>query len=78
VSKFSVRCIFHEEKTPSLMIDTKAGRYHCFSCSKEGELERILEDYSKDLINENSSNVDINLRVKNIKRIANGFVNRKD
>jgi DNA primase len=30
-------CPFHEERTPSLVVDLETMRYRCFGCGREGE-----------------------------------------
>jgi hypothetical protein len=37
----TVRCIFHEERTPSLSVDLDAGMFHCFSCGEQGGVLRF-------------------------------------
>lgn len=32
-------CPFHEEKTPSFMVDQKKNTYHCFGCDVHGHVE---------------------------------------
>lgn len=39
-------CVFHEEKTPSLMLDTTMNRYKCFGCGKSGDVINFMEDYN--------------------------------
>jgi len=34
--KVNVRCVFHQDKTPSLLIDDNNG-YYCFGCGKKGK-----------------------------------------
>lgn len=41
--KRKVLCPFHEEKTPSMMIDFRSMRYHCFGCGESGTMERDAE-----------------------------------
>jgi len=38
-------CVFHSEKTPSLMLDTSLNMYKCFGCDKSGDVIRFVEDY---------------------------------
>lgn len=40
-------CPFHEEKTPSLSIDTKKGLYHCFGCGKSGDHVTFLQEHAR-------------------------------
>ena len=37
-------CPFHNEKTPSLSIDSARGLYHCFGCGKGGDVVRWIQD----------------------------------
>ena len=50
---YTVCCPFHEEKTPSCLINTRNMKYHCFGCGKDGEIEiqshRIVFKDSKNL-----------------------------
>lgn len=32
----TVRCLFHEDKTPSLSFDIEKGVFHCFGCGQSG------------------------------------------
>ena len=34
-----IRCPFHEEKTPSMVLAFKKGIFHCFGCGKKGDIE---------------------------------------
>jgi hypothetical protein len=38
-----VRCIFHEDRHPSLSLDLDRGLFHCFSCGEGGGLRRLRE-----------------------------------
>ena len=40
-------CPFHEEKTPSFMIQKGDSHYHCFGCDAHGDAIAFLMDYSK-------------------------------
>lgn len=40
------RCVFHEEKTPSLMFDTTTNRYKCFGCGKGSDVISFMEDFN--------------------------------
>ena len=40
------RCVFHEEKTPSLMLDSALNRYKCFGCGRSGDVITFMEDYN--------------------------------
>jgi len=37
-TKKRVRCVWHEEKTPSLCLDLARGVFHCFGCGRRGPL----------------------------------------
>lgn len=39
-------CPFHQEKTPSLSIDTQKGVYHCFGCGKSGDHLTFLQEHA--------------------------------
>ncbi len=32
-----IRCLFHVEKTPSLVLSKKSGRFKCYGCGKGGD-----------------------------------------
>ncbi len=36
-------CPFHNEKTPSLKVHPKAGYYHCFGCSSQGDVIKFVQ-----------------------------------
>ncbi len=36
-------CPFHEEKTPSFMIDERRQTWWCFRCSKGGDLDVLVD-----------------------------------
>ena len=36
--KLAIRCPFHNERTPSMVIELKSLRYHCFGCGADGEV----------------------------------------
>ncbi len=43
--KYATHCPFHEDKTPSLMVDIKTNRYRCYSCGRRGDIVNWLRDY---------------------------------
>ncbi len=40
-------CSFHEEKTPSFMVDPREDGWYCFGCQKGGSLEDLLARLEK-------------------------------
>ena len=38
-----VRCLFHQDKTPSLSIDIERGLFHCFGCGASGGVRKFAE-----------------------------------
>ena len=38
-------CVFHSEKTPSLMLDTNLNMYKCFGCGKGGDVISFVEEH---------------------------------
>ena len=49
--RIAVKCEFHEEKTPSCILDFETGRFYCFSCVAEGFFEityKTAEETLKD------------------------------
>lgn len=37
-------CPFHEEKTPSMFLDSNLERYRCFGCNKGGDVISFVEE----------------------------------
>ena len=37
-------CVFHNEKTPSLMLNTTLNRYKCFGCGKGGDVINFVQE----------------------------------
>lgn len=44
----AVHCPFHKDKTPSMFIDIKNGRYNCFSCGNHGSIESLFRSLTGD------------------------------
>jgi DNA primase len=44
---FKGLCPFHHEKTPSFVVSPEKQFYHCFGCSKGGNLFSFIMDYEK-------------------------------
>lgn len=44
---FKARCPFHEEKTPSFMIQKGDNHYHCFGCGAHGDAIAFLMNHEK-------------------------------
>ena len=42
-SRFTGRCPFHEERTPSFSVDPVDKLYYCFGCGKGGDVVRFDE-----------------------------------
>ena len=42
-----ILCPFHEEKTPSLCINTRINRYHCFGCGCGGDGIQLVQELKK-------------------------------
>ena len=37
-------CVFHQEKTPSMILDVTMNRYKCFGCGKSGDVLSFVEE----------------------------------
>lgn len=37
-------CPFHDEKTPSFMVNYKKDIWHCFGCKRHGSLDALIEE----------------------------------
>jgi len=37
------RCLFHEEKTPSMIINPRSGLFHCYGCATTGTIDKLIE-----------------------------------
>jgi len=37
-SRYRSKCVFHQEKTPSLLFNPFHGTYHCFGCGESGDI----------------------------------------
>lgn len=40
-------CVFHRERTPSLMFWPESGRFHCHGCQNGGDLIDFLVEYAR-------------------------------
>ncbi len=43
-SRYTGRCPFHEEKTPSFSVDPVGKLYYCFGCGKGGDVVRFVQE----------------------------------
>ncbi len=43
-ARYSGRCPFHEERTPSFSVDPVNKLYHCFGCGKGGDVVRFVQE----------------------------------
>jgi DNA primase len=43
-SRFTGRCPFHEERTPSFSVDPVEKLYYCFGCGKGGDVVRFVQE----------------------------------
>ncbi len=44
---FKANCPFHNEKTPSFMVNPERLRWHCFGCGKGGDVYSFLMEYER-------------------------------
>ena len=43
-ARYSGRCPFHEERTPSFSVDPVGKLYYCFGCGKGGDVVRFVQE----------------------------------
>ena len=43
-ARFTGRCPFHEERTPSFSVDPVGKLYYCFGCGKGGDVVRFVQE----------------------------------
>jgi len=43
--KFKISCVFHQEKTPSLLINIKSNTFYCFGCNRHGNNLQFVMDF---------------------------------
>jgi DNA primase len=46
-NKYKACCPFHQEKTPSFIINPDEGYYHCFGCGKSGNVISFLMEHER-------------------------------
>ena len=48
-SNFKALCPFHDEKTPSFVINQEKNNFNCFGCGKSGDIfSYVMEKYKVD------------------------------
>jgi DNA primase catalytic core len=62
---FKILCIFHQEKTPSLLLNNSTNTFYCFGCKKSGNIFNFI----KYLNSNQSSNKDYRFKNKKVKKI---------
>jgi hypothetical protein len=60
-----MHCVFHEERTPSLLMWPKSGRYRCHGCGEEGTKAEFLERLNLVEVTEDVEEVAKTLRLIN-------------
>jgi DNA primase len=51
VNKLVTRCLWHEEKTPSLVLDVVRNTFKCFGCGKSGDvIAWVMETEGRDFV----------------------------
>jgi DNA primase len=43
-ARYTGRCPFHEERTPSFSVNPAAKLYHCFGCGKGGDVITFVRE----------------------------------
>lgn len=46
-SSYKACCPFHQEKTPSFVVNANKGFYHCFGCGASGDCIKFVMEYEK-------------------------------
>lgn len=46
-ASFKSCCPFHQEKTPSFVLNANKGYFHCFGCGISGDAIKFVMDYEK-------------------------------
>ncbi|TLD88675.1 DNA primase [Helicobacter sp. MIT 05-5294] len=46
-SSYKACCPFHQEKTPSFVLNSNKGYFHCFGCGVSGDTIKFVMDYEK-------------------------------
>lgn len=44
---YKANCPFHNEKTPSFIVNDNKGYWHCFGCNKGGDAIKFIQEYKK-------------------------------
>ena len=42
VNIFKVKCVFHDDKNPSMTVDLEKGLFYCFGCCSGGKLVKLI------------------------------------
>lgn len=46
-SKFKGKCLFHNDKTPSMLVDIEQCRFYCFGCVSSGSFAKLVSAITK-------------------------------